>query len=68
MAVRAGGRGYGTSDGADDVAVDGLGPAEGDRRGGVVIGADLHDPLGVLRVDIGGRPTMSAAALQGVIR
>ena len=68
MAVRAGGRGFGTGEGTGDVAVDGLGPAEGDRRGVVVIGADLHDPLEILRVDIGGRPTMSAATLQGVIR
>jgi hypothetical protein len=37
MAVRAGGRSFGTGDGIDDVAVDGLGPAEGDRRGVVVI-------------------------------
>jgi hypothetical protein len=68
VSVRAGGRGYGTSDGIDDVAVYGLGPAEGDGRGVVVIGAGLHDPPGILTVDIGGRPAMSAAALQGVIR
>jgi hypothetical protein len=68
MAVRACGRGFGTGDGIDDIAADGLGPAEGDRRGVVVIGADLHDPLEILRVDIGGRPAMTAAALKGVIR
>ena len=32
------GRGFGTGDGIDDVAADGLGPAEGDRRGVVIIG------------------------------
>lgn len=68
MAARAGGRGFGTSDGIDDVAVDGLGQAGGDRRGVVVIGADLHDRHGILRADIGGRPATSAATLQGVIR
>jgi hypothetical protein len=68
VAVRAGGRDCGTSDGIDDSVVYGLGPAEGDRRGVVVIGAGPHDPFGILTVDIGGRPAMSAAALQGVIR
>ena len=67
-APRAGGRGFGTSDGIDDVAVDGLGLAGGDRRGVVVIGAYLHDRHGILRADIGGRPATSAATLHGVIR
>jgi len=60
MAARAGGRGFGTSDGIDDVAVDGLGLAGGDRRGVVVILADLHDRHGILRADIAGRPATSA--------
>src|ERR1019366_2453860 len=45
MAARAGGRGYGTSDGIYDVAVDDPGPAERDERGLVVIGADLRDRM-----------------------
>jgi hypothetical protein len=68
IAARADGRGFGTSDGTGDVAVDGLGLAGGDRRGVVVIGADLHDRHGILRADIGGRPATSAATLHGVIR
>ena len=68
MAAPAGGRGFGTSDGTGDIAVDGLGPAGGDRHGVAVIGADLHDRHGILRADIGGRPTTSAATLEGVIR
>lgn len=45
MAARAGGRGYGTSDGICDAAVNDPGPAERDERGLVVIGADLRDRM-----------------------
>ncbi len=66
IAARAGGRGFGTSDGIDESALDSVGLAGGDRRGVVVIGADLHDRHGILRADIGGRPATSAATPQGV--
>jgi hypothetical protein len=45
MATHADGRGYGTSDGIYDVAVNELGPADRDERGIVAIGGDLHDRM-----------------------
>lgn len=45
MAAHADGRGYGTSDGIYDVAVQELGPASRNEGGIVAVRGDLHDRM-----------------------